>query len=124
LFRTDICERNDKSWLHTDINDKLDDLETRDIFLPPDSDASRTLEVVPIHENVNHEIQSNHDPGNRCKTNQLGIAEEGSGTVVVTVEECFTGRQHMFLQTERRIAYSMASSLKPGRQCRSTRCIW
>ena len=66
--RTDVCERNDKSWLHTDINDKLDDLETSDILLPPDSDASRTLEVVPVHENVNHEIQGNYNPGNRCKT--------------------------------------------------------
>jgi len=44
------------------INDELDDLETSDPFLPPDLDATRALEVVPVHDNVNHKVERNWDP--------------------------------------------------------------
>jgi hypothetical protein len=46
----------------TKINNKLDDLKTGDPFLPPDADSARTLEVVPVHDNVNHEVKSNWNP--------------------------------------------------------------
>ena len=46
----------------TKINDELDDLETSDPFLPPDLDATRALEVVPVHDNVNHKVERNWDP--------------------------------------------------------------
>lgn len=31
-----------------EVDDELDDLEHRDIFLPPDADAASGLEVVPV----------------------------------------------------------------------------
>ena len=37
----------------TEVNDELSNLETGNPFFPPDADPSRTLEVVPIHDNVN-----------------------------------------------------------------------
>lgn len=36
----------------TKVNDKLDDLETGDPLLPPDADPTGTLEVVPVHDDV------------------------------------------------------------------------
>ena len=48
--------------LRTDINHELGDLKTSDPFLPPDSDAARALEVVPVHEDVDHEIERDRDP--------------------------------------------------------------
>lgn len=73
--------------MHTQINDELDDLKTSDPFLPPDADASRTLEVVPVHNDVNCEVKSNGDPGDSSQANQLGVAEKSSGAMVVAVEE-------------------------------------
>jgi hypothetical protein len=46
----------------TEINDKLDDLKTGNPFLPPDSDAARALEIVPVHDNVDHQVQGDHGP--------------------------------------------------------------
>ena len=77
---------------HTEINDELGNLETRDPFLPPDTDASCTLEVVPVHHHVNQQIQTDRDPGNRSETNELGVAESCSGAVVVAVEEGYDAR--------------------------------
>jgi hypothetical protein len=47
---------------HTEVNHKLDNLKTGDPFLPPDADTTRALEVVPVHNNVNHQVESNWDP--------------------------------------------------------------
>ena len=46
----------------TEINDELDDLETSDPLLPPDADAARALEVVPVHDHVNRQVQGNDGP--------------------------------------------------------------
>lgn len=46
----------------TKIDDKLDDLKHSDILLPPDTNTTSTLEVVPIHDNVYEQIQGNHNP--------------------------------------------------------------
>jgi hypothetical protein len=62
-LESEVYGQNDeKDWVHTNINNKLNNLKTSDPFLPPNSDAPRALEIVPVHENVNHEIESNHDP--------------------------------------------------------------
>lgn len=42
--------------MHTKIKDKLGDLANSDVLLPPDADAARTLEVVPVHDNVNSQV--------------------------------------------------------------------
>jgi len=46
----------------TEINHELNDLKTGDPLLPPDADPTGTLEVVPVHHNVDHEVQGNGDP--------------------------------------------------------------
>lgn len=46
----------------TKINDKLNNLESGDPFLPPNADSTRTLEIVPVHDDVNHEVEGNWDP--------------------------------------------------------------
>ena len=48
--------------VHTKINDELDDLKTSDPFLPPDTHAARALEVVPVHDNVDEQVQANDNP--------------------------------------------------------------
>jgi hypothetical protein len=71
----------------TEVNDELDDLETSNPLLPPDSDATSALEVVPVHDNVDRQVEDNGDPGDGGQANQLGVAEKSGSTVVVAVEE-------------------------------------
>ena len=71
----------------TEVNDELSNLQTGDPFFPPDADASRTLEVVPVHDNVDQQIESDGYPGDRRKSDELGEAEECSGTVMVGMQE-------------------------------------
>ena len=71
----------------TEIDDELDDLEDGDVFLPPDADAARGLEVVPVHYDVHGEVEGYGDPGDGGVAEELGEAEEGGGAVVVGVEE-------------------------------------
>ena len=65
----------------------MHDLQHGDVFLPPDADAARGLEVVPVHDDVDHEVERDRDPGHRGVANELSVAEEGGGTVVVSVQE-------------------------------------
>jgi len=69
------------------VKNELDDLHDGDIFLPPDADSPRTLEVVPVHDNVDHKIQSYRDPRNRGVANELGVAEKGRCAMVIGMEE-------------------------------------
>ena len=71
----------------TEINNKLDDLETGDPLLPPDADATCALEVVPVHDNVDHEVERDGNPGDGSEANELGVAEESGCAMVVAVEE-------------------------------------
>lgn len=74
-------------WLLTEIDDELNDLETGDPLLPPDTDTTGTLEVVPVHDDVHQEVDINDNPLNRSQANKLGIAEKRGGTVVVGMKE-------------------------------------
>jgi hypothetical protein len=65
----------------------LNDLETSDPLLPPDADAARTLEVVPVHNNVDQEVERDRHPRHGRHANELSIAEKSCGTVVVAVQE-------------------------------------
>jgi hypothetical protein len=62
-------------------------LKTGDPFLPPDTDATGALEIVPVHDNVNEEVDGDGDPLNGCQTNELSIAKKSRGTMVIGVEE-------------------------------------
>lgn len=74
-------------WLLTEIDDELNNLETGDPLLPPDTDTTGTLEVVPVHDDVHQEVDINDNPLNRSQANKLGIAEKRGGTVVVGMKE-------------------------------------
>ena len=65
----------------------MDDLQTGDPFLPPNPDASGALEVIPVHDDMDQQVEVNHDPRDCGGTNQLSVAEEGGRAVVVAVEE-------------------------------------
>lgn len=71
----------------TKINDELDDLETGDPLLPPDADATRALEVVPVHDDVDGQVKGDGNPGYGGRADQLGVAEKSGGAMVVAVEE-------------------------------------
>ena len=51
-----------RSGPRTKINDELQDLEAGDPLLPPNTDAARRLEVVPIHDDVDEEVDGDGDP--------------------------------------------------------------
>lgn len=70
-----------------EVDDELGDLQDGDVLLPPDADAARGLEVVPVHDNVDGEVEGDDDPGDGGVAEELGVAEESGGTVVVGVEE-------------------------------------
>jgi len=65
----------------------LRDLKDGNVLLPPDLDTTSGLEVVPVHNNVNHEVQGDGHPRNRCVAMKLGKAEKSSGAVVVRMQE-------------------------------------
>jgi hypothetical protein len=46
----------------TKINDELDDLRTSHPLLPPDADAARALEVVPVHDHVDGKVEHDDNP--------------------------------------------------------------
>jgi len=47
-----------------EVNNKLDDLKTRDPLLPPNTDTTSGLEIVPIHDHMDHEVKRDRDPRN------------------------------------------------------------
>lgn len=49
-------------YVLTKVNDELNDLKTSDPFLPPNADASRALEIIPVHDNMNHEVERDGNP--------------------------------------------------------------
>lgn len=73
--------------LLTQVNDELYDLENGDPFLPPDADATGALEVVPVHHDVDQEVQGDGHPWDGSVADQLGVAEERCGAMVVGMEE-------------------------------------
>ena len=62
-------------------------MQDGDVFLPPDADATGGLEVVPVHDDVDGEVEGDDNPGDGGVAEELGVAEKSGGTVVVGVEE-------------------------------------
>lgn len=76
----------------TKINDELDDLEAGNPLLPPDTDTTGALEVVPVHDNVNPKVESDGNPRDSSRADELGVAEKSGSAMVVAVEEgCYNG---------------------------------
>lgn len=77
-----------RTWyggLLTEVDNKLDNLETSNPLLPPDANTTGALKVVPVHDNVNKEVQGDGDPGDRGRADELSVAEEGSSAMVIAV---------------------------------------
>lgn len=70
------------------IDDELGDLHDSDVLLPPYLDTSRSLEVIPVHDHMNHEVEGDWNPRDGCVAKQLGVAEESSRAMVVGMEKC------------------------------------
>ena len=69
----------------TKVNDKLRDLETSNPFLPPDSNSTCALEVVPVHHDVHQKVKTDGDPGHRSQPDELGVAKKCRGAMMVAV---------------------------------------
>lgn len=46
----------------TEVNDELSNLKPGNPLLPPNLDTTSRLEVVPIHDDVDHEVKSDRNP--------------------------------------------------------------
>jgi len=57
------------------INDELDDLKTSDPLFPPDTDTTGGLEVVPVHDNMNEQVEGDRDPRHGGGSDELGVAQ-------------------------------------------------
>ena len=58
-METDVrvgCKVNEE-----EVDYELDNLDSGDPFLPPDTDTARRLEVVPVHDDVDCQVESNWD---------------------------------------------------------------
>lgn len=47
---------------HTEVNDELDNLKAGDPLLPPDANSTCALKVVPVHYDVDGQIQGDGNP--------------------------------------------------------------
>ena len=80
--------RWDFKRIFTKIDEELQYLEARDPFFPPDADTAGALEVVPVHDDVDGQVEDDWDPGDGRLARQLRVAEEDRCAVMVAVEEC------------------------------------
>lgn len=71
----------------TDVNDELEDLQHGDVLLPPNANATGALEVVPVHHDVDQQVDGDGHPLHGSHTDKLSVAEQGGSTVVVGVKE-------------------------------------
>lgn len=46
----------------TEIQDELYDLQAGDPLLPPDSNSSSALKVIPVHDYMDSEVESDRHP--------------------------------------------------------------
>jgi len=68
-----------------EVDDELDDLDSCDPFLPPDADSTRSLEVVPVHDDVDSQIEGNW---NVTLVDRSSDNPEAKHLVLLTTEVC------------------------------------
>lgn len=57
----------------TQVQDELSDLEVSNPLLPPDSNSSSSEEVVPVHHDMNTQVQSDRHPRDGSLTDKLRV---------------------------------------------------
>jgi hypothetical protein len=83
-----------------EVDDELDDLNSGYPFFPPDSDAAGGLEVVPVHDDMDCQVEGDWDVAltgqrwmmvrgkyNRGMTDELSETENGCGTMMINMEK-------------------------------------
>ena len=78
----------------TQINDELRNLESGNPFLPPDPNPPGSLKIVPVHHDVDGEIESNWHPRYGRVADQLRVAKEGRCTVMIAMKKSCETYQH------------------------------
>lgn len=78
----------------------MDDLQTGDPLLPPDTDTAGALEVVPVHDDVDEQVDGDHHPLHRGQANELGVTQQGRRAVVIGMEE---GQRLLLQKQENRV---------------------
>lgn len=76
----------------TKVDDELNDLQTSNPFLPPAADATGALEVVPVHDHVDQQVQRDDNPRHSGATKELGVAQNSGSAMVVAVEESYVSK--------------------------------
>lgn len=83
-----------------EIKDELNDLNTGNPLLPPNSTAASSKEVVTVHDNMNVQVQANNTPLDGGATEKLSKAQESRNTMVVAMEK---GKGFLLQKQEHRI---------------------
>lgn len=65
----EVCVRREVDKYQ--VNDELYDLHYRDVLFPPNADASSSLEIIPVHHDVNHEVEGDRHPGDGSIAQEL-----------------------------------------------------
>ena len=71
----------------TEVDDELSDLETGDPLFPPDADTPSALKVVPIHDHMDEQVQSDRNPRDCGETDELGVAQQSGRAMMVRMKE-------------------------------------
>lgn len=83
-----VFEQTFETYIDCDkVNDELGNLETSNPLFPGNANSTCTLEIVPVHDNVNEQIQSDRNPRYWSVSDKLGIAQESCCWVVVAMKE-------------------------------------
>lgn len=55
-------EKKKREKKHTESNHKLEDLNDSNVLFPPDFNTTCTLEIVPVHDDVNSQVERDWNP--------------------------------------------------------------
>lgn len=72
---------------HTEVKHELNDLKASDPLFPPHSGSTCALEVVPVHDYVHRQVQRDRNPRHGCFADELRVAQERGGSVVIRMQE-------------------------------------
>ena len=71
----------------TKIKNELYNLHDGNVLLPPYADTPCTLEIIPIHDDVDSQVEGDRYPGDGRVADKLGVAEKCGCAMVIGVEE-------------------------------------
>ena len=74
-------ENSEAEIAEDDIDDELDDLHGRQVFLPPRVDSNGGHSVIPVHKHVDNEVKRD---GNPLLEDDRQIEGKGSGNQSVS----------------------------------------